>query len=262
MNTNTTNEQTEWRPLEPGELIQEGDEILRHGTGPWEPAETCLGLAWGDYIHEGRTRRPRPATPSDAPTPETDAETYSRLVDNDEDPLTYEHYVEADFARRLERERNQWKESCFKADEICLEVMRERDAARAELAKLKTPTPTPLPVCEYWVGEGFVDSGGGTPLGEGINIPYKYLKMPSPAPPTDGSAVEWVRELLYTADGRNRVLDEDDALELARRADEAETERDAAIQLIKELNATKYQHGRQYRSRCGQFLSTINRNKQ
>lgn len=29
----------------------------------------------------------------------------------------------------------------------------------------------------------------------------------------------------------------------------------AAITFIKELNATKYQHGRQYRSRCGQFLS-------
>lgn len=124
--------------------------------------------------------------------------------------------------------RHKCKPTTSKVDENerdleVLSAMRERDEARAELAKLKMP------------------------------------------PPTEGSAVEWVRENLGIAGSgttKYYALDEHDALDLARRADEAETERDAAIQLIKELNATKYQHGRQYRSRCGQFLSTINRNKQ
>lgn len=58
-------------------------------------------------------------------------------------------------------------------------------------------------------------------------------------------------------------------VKLRDRADRAEAERDAlraerdrlreahdqAIRFIKELNATKEQHGRQYRSRCGQFLT-------
>jgi hypothetical protein len=34
-----------------------------------------------------------------------------------------------------------------------------------------------------------------------------------------------------------------------------ERELNEALALIKELNATKFQHGRQYRSRCGQFLT-------
>lgn len=49
------------------------------------------------------------------------------------------------------------------------------------------------------------------------------------------------------------------------RADRAEVERDtlraaldAAITFIKELNATTNQHGRHYRSRCGQFLAKLN----
>ena len=44
---------------------------------------------------------------------------------------------------------------------------------------------------------------------------------------------------------------------LHRVAKELERELAAAITFIKELNATKYQHGRQYRSRCGQFLSSL-----
>ena len=35
----------------------------------------------------------------------------------------------------------------------------------------------------------------------------------------------------------------------------AQAEAAEAIAFIKELNATKFQHGRQYRSRCGQFLA-------
>jgi hypothetical protein len=40
--------------------------------------------------------------------------------------------------------------------------------------------------------------------------------------------------------------------------DRLREERDAAIAFIKKLNATTNQHGRQYRSRCGQFLATLN----
>lgn len=39
-------------------------------------------------------------------------------------------------------------------------------------------------------------------------------------------------------------------------------ERDVAISFIKELNATTNQHGRHYRSRCGQFLAKLNQTKQ
>ena len=44
-------------------------------------------------------------------------------------------------------------------------------------------------------------------------------------------------------------------LELQRELKIATDDLAVAITFIKELNATKYQHGRQYRSRCGQFLS-------
>ena len=37
----------------------------------------------------------------------------------------------------------------------------------------------------------------------------------------------------------------------------AQRERNAAVVLIKELNATKNQHGRHYRARCGKFLETL-----
>jgi hypothetical protein len=42
-----------------------------------------------------------------------------------------------------------------------------------------------------------------------------------------------------------------------RERDRLREERDAAIAFIKELNATTNQHGRQYRSRCGQFLAAL-----
>jgi hypothetical protein len=49
------------------------------------------------------------------------------------------------------------------------------------------------------------------------------------------TAREWVEELLYKSDGRNRVLDEDDAIELADRADAAEAELAKARERIGEL---------------------------
>lgn len=58
------------------------------------------------------------------------------------------------------------------------------------------------------------------PSGNSGELPDPNPPQPAPA----GSAVEWVKELLYKADGRNLVLDEDDARELAQRCDRAEKE--------------------------------------
>lgn len=75
-------------------------------------------------------------------TPRTDAERWIwRYPEYHQDAP---QWVSKDFARQLETELAQWKESCHKADEIALEIMRERDEAREELAQLK-PHPEPLP---------------------------------------------------------------------------------------------------------------------
>ena len=120
-------------------------------------------------------------TPSAAPTPETDAE-----WEKEENSNRYPHqYVSAKFARRLER---------------------ERDEARAELARLKANN-------RYQRG-----------YHDGEQAAREELKTPTP--PTEGSAVEWAKEQLAEACrvSNQPCLETIKVIfdELARRADEAE----------------------------------------
>ena len=58
------------------------------------------------------------------------------------------------------------------------------------------------------------------------------------------------------AEQRNKAMAERDALRAQVEA--LMVEHVKAICFIKELNATKFEHGRQYRSRCGKFLAALN----
>ena len=74
---------------------------------------------------------------------------------------------------------------------------------------------------------------------------------------------EWdeqkIAEMLGAAPGQScrKIITEKVPALIAER-DTLRAALDAAITFIKELNATTNQHGRQYRSRCGQFLATFN----
>lgn len=118
-------------------------------------------------------------TPSAAPTPET-PETEAVMTD----PLRDGNDLPA-LARRLER---------------------ERDEARAELARLKANN-------RYQRG-----------YHDGEQAAREELKTPTP--PTEGSAVEWAQTKMITREDIDgdlfKCLQEDDAIELARRADEWE----------------------------------------
>ena len=63
---NETNDQNPWRPLEPGEIIQQGDECRETG-GVWETAHrVCTGIPYApNEGEEWRTRRPRPVPATD-----------------------------------------------------------------------------------------------------------------------------------------------------------------------------------------------------
>jgi hypothetical protein len=62
------------------------------------------------------------------------------------------------------------------------------------------------------------------------------------------TAREWVKELLYTADGRNLVLDADDAYTLADRCDAAERKRD------------DYEAGwRTYKAKCAELQAELDK---
>ena len=52
-------------------------------------------------------------------------------------------------------------------------------------------------------------------------------------------------------------IDTDTAMELQRELNEAHADRLRLLTFIKELNATKFAHGREYRSRCGKFLQAL-----
>lgn len=109
----------------------------------------------------------------------------------------------------------------------------------------------------------------------------KPPQTPEPPEITDTDraiAFEWVRELGLQGDDRKvrlayivmqtmtlaescvrkRVSDQKTMEWMAEQWRNTEKKLDAAIVFIKELNATKNQHGRQYRSRCGQFLASLN----
>lgn len=73
---------------------------------------------------------------SNTTTPETDAEQWT-LNPYGLDELNGERVVvEADFARRLERARNEWREAAEKHCADAVSLGNERDEARAEVAKL------------------------------------------------------------------------------------------------------------------------------
>jgi len=105
MSTENTTEQR-YRDLVADEIRQPGDEYLAH-NGKWVPL-TCGG---GDaykppidgvaYVHLPH-RRPIPPPDAASDTPETDAESQWRTVESVTDALVRF----ADFARKLERERN------------------------------------------------------------------------------------------------------------------------------------------------------------
>ena len=63
MNTTETNDQNPWRPLEPGEIIQKGDEFLLYAElDEWRSCKPILGERFNKNNHaQVRTRRPRPA---------------------------------------------------------------------------------------------------------------------------------------------------------------------------------------------------------
>jgi hypothetical protein len=80
-------------------------------------------------------------------------------------------------------------------------------------------------------------------------ITYRTIQMSteSDTPRCDHSRKHWARH-----DEAGMAYDD---------GQQIERELNAAINLIKELNATTNQHGRYYRSCCGKFLDSINKPK-